>query len=113
MEKYALIFPSDIAAEADALKARVCDAIDSLSVHVQEKTKGKGMHVLRNLMDIAAKGNPPRLTNFAGLDFDEQAIVYLVGIRIDEGLTSIEEEFIRAKQEQTAKELEDMRLTEE
>jgi hypothetical protein len=64
-------------------------------------------------MDIAAKGNPPRLTNFAGLDFDEQTIVYLVGIRIDEGLTSIEEEFIRAKQEQTAKELEDMRLTEE
>jgi hypothetical protein len=45
------------------------------------------MAILRNLMDIAAKVNPPRLTNSAGLDFDEHAIVDLVGIRIEEGLT--------------------------
>jgi hypothetical protein len=113
MEEDALIFPSDIAGEGEALKDRVCDTIDSLCVHLQEKTKGRGMAVLSNLIDIAANVNPPRLTNSAGLDFDEQAIVDLVGIRIEEGLTSIEEEFIRDEQHQAANELDDKRLSEE
>jgi hypothetical protein len=43
MEEDPLIFPSDITVESDALKAKVCDAIDSICLLLQEKTERKGM----------------------------------------------------------------------
>jgi hypothetical protein len=113
MEEDALIFPSDITAEPNALKANVCDAIDSICVHLQEKTKGRGMTVLSDLMDIAENVNPPRITDSANLDFDEHAIMDMVSMHIQEYLTSAEEELQKAEQEKTAKELEDKRLVEE
>jgi hypothetical protein len=78
LEEDALIFPSDIDAEGEALKARMGDVIDSMGMYLKEKTKGKGMVVLNNVMEIAARVDPPRLTNSDGLDFHEQAIVRLV-----------------------------------
>jgi hypothetical protein len=113
MEEDALIFPLDITAEPNALKANVCDAIDSICVHLQEKTKGRGMTVLSDLMDIAENVNPPRITDSANLDFDEHAIMDMVSMHIQEYLTSAEEELQKAEQEKTAKELEDKRLVEE
>jgi hypothetical protein len=97
MEEDALIFPSDIAAESDALKAKICDAIDSICIHLQKKTKERGMTVLSDLMEIAENVNPPRLTVSVQLDYDEQAIVAKVSLSIEEGMMSIEEEFQRAE----------------
>jgi hypothetical protein len=85
-EEDTLIFPSDINAEGETLKARMCDVIDSLGMYLKEKTKGKGMVVLNNMMDIDARVIPPRLTNSAGLDFEEQIIVRLVEKKIEEAL---------------------------
>jgi hypothetical protein len=91
----------------------MCDVIDSLGMYLKEKTKGKGMVVLNNMIDIDARVIPPRLTNSAGLDFEEQIIVRLVEKKIEEALKSFEDECLLAEQERVAKELEDKRLTEE
>jgi hypothetical protein len=64
----------------------MCDVIDSLGMYLKEKTKGKGMVVLNNMIDIDARVIPPRLTNSAGLDFEEQIIVRLVEKKIEEAL---------------------------
>jgi hypothetical protein len=113
MEKDALIFPSDISVESNVLEAKVCDAIDSICLHLQEKTRGRGMVVLRDLMDIVEKINPPSITNSCKLDAEEHAIVDKVALHIEEGLLSNEEEFQRAEQELAAKELEEKIIAEE
>jgi hypothetical protein len=62
MEKDALIFPSDIDAEGEALKAKFSDVVDALGGYLKEKTKGRGMAVVNNLMECDARVDPPRLT---------------------------------------------------
>jgi hypothetical protein len=64
MEEYGFIFPSDIDAEGEALKAKFGHAIDSLGRFLKEKIKGRGMEVLSKVMDYAAQSNPPRLTRY-------------------------------------------------
>ncbi|WJX19248.1 hypothetical protein P8452_08961 [Trifolium repens] len=62
MEEDALIFPSDIDAKGEALKAKFSDAVDTLGGYLKEKTKGRGMAVVNILMECAARVDPPRLT---------------------------------------------------
>jgi hypothetical protein len=62
MEENALIFPSDIDAEGEALKAKFSDVVDALGGYLKEKTKGKGMVVLENVMKYATRVDPPRPT---------------------------------------------------
>jgi hypothetical protein len=62
MEEDALILPSDIDAEGEALKAKFSDVVDALGGYLKEKTKGRGMAVVNNLMECAARVDPARLT---------------------------------------------------
>jgi hypothetical protein len=62
MEENALIFPSDIDAEGEALKAKFSDVVDALGGYLKEKTKGRGMVVLANVMKYATRVDPPRPT---------------------------------------------------
>jgi hypothetical protein len=64
MEEEAFIFPSDVDAEVRALKARFGDALEVLGNYLKNKTKGRGMEVLSQVMDYAEKSNPLRLTNY-------------------------------------------------
>ncbi|MCI37781.1 hypothetical protein A2U01_0059007, partial [Trifolium medium] len=45
MENDFLIFPSDVSAEAEALKAKFGDAVDKLSQIVKKKVEDRGMEV--------------------------------------------------------------------
>ncbi|MCI41469.1 hypothetical protein A2U01_0062702, partial [Trifolium medium] len=45
------VFPSDVAAEAEALKAKFGHAVDRLSKIVQEKIEGRGMEDLNLIME--------------------------------------------------------------
>jgi hypothetical protein len=64
MEEYGLIFPSDIDAEGEALKAKFADAVDSLERYLKEKIEGRGIEVLSKVMDYVDQSNPPRLTMY-------------------------------------------------
>jgi hypothetical protein len=64
MEEEAFIFPSDIDAEIRALKARFGDALEVLGRYLKEKTKGRGMEILSQVMDFAEHAHAPRLTNY-------------------------------------------------
>jgi hypothetical protein len=64
MEEEAFIYPSNIDAEIRALKARFGDALEVLGSYLKDKTKGRAMEVLSQVMDFAEHSNAPRLTNY-------------------------------------------------
>jgi ribosomal protein S13 len=64
MEEEALIFDSDVDAEARNLENKFAEALKLLGGYVKSKIKGKGMEVLRTVMEKAEHSSAPRLTNF-------------------------------------------------
>jgi hypothetical protein len=62
MEEETFIFPSDIDAEIRALKARFGDALEVRGSYLKEKTKGRGMEILSQVMNFAEHAHAPRLT---------------------------------------------------
>jgi uncharacterized protein YnzC (UPF0291/DUF896 family) len=64
MEEETFIFPSDIDAEIRALKARFGDALEVMGSYLKEKTKGRGMEILTQVMDFAEHAHATRLTNY-------------------------------------------------
>jgi hypothetical protein len=68
MEEEAFAFPFDIDAEIRALKARFGDALELLGSYLKEKIKGRGVQILRQVMDFAEHSNAPRLTNYNHLE---------------------------------------------
>jgi hypothetical protein len=64
MEEEALIFDSDVDAEARNLENKFAEAHKLLGGFVKSKIKGRGMEVLRTVMEKAEHSSAPRLTNF-------------------------------------------------
>ncbi|MCI63182.1 hypothetical protein A2U01_0084439, partial [Trifolium medium] len=62
MEDDFLIFPSDIFAEAEALKAKSGDAIDKLSQIIKKKVENRGMEAVRMMLESVERANVKRLT---------------------------------------------------
>ncbi|MCI53397.1 hypothetical protein A2U01_0074643, partial [Trifolium medium] len=46
-----LVFPSDVVAEAEALKAKFDHAVDRLTQIIQKKIEGRGMEVVKMIME--------------------------------------------------------------
>jgi hypothetical protein len=122
MEEDALIFPSDIAAEGEALKAKFSDVVDALSGYLKEKTKGRCMAVVDNLMECAARVDPPRLTMISHEEMcflAEQARIALEEeakrIADEEAKRLAEQEALRIAEEEAARlaEVEAKRLADE
>jgi hypothetical protein len=64
MEEYGLVFPTDIDAQGEALKAKFSNDVDSLVRYSKKKTEGRGIEVVNKVLDYAAQSNPPRLTMY-------------------------------------------------
>ncbi|MCI40905.1 hypothetical protein A2U01_0062138, partial [Trifolium medium] len=56
------VFPSDVAAEGEALKAKFGHAVDRLVKIVQEKIEGRGMEALKLIMESVERCKVKRLT---------------------------------------------------
>ncbi|MCH80291.1 hypothetical protein A2U01_0001057 [Trifolium medium] len=62
MEDDLLIFPSNITAESEAIKAEFADAVDSYAKIIQKKIEGRGMKCVKQIMEYAEKANVKILT---------------------------------------------------
>ncbi|MCI44369.1 hypothetical protein A2U01_0065608, partial [Trifolium medium] len=56
------IFPSDVSAEADALKAKFSDVVDKLSQIIQKKVEGRGMEAVKMMLEYVERSKVKRLT---------------------------------------------------
>jgi electron transfer flavoprotein alpha subunit len=64
IEEEALIFPSDVDAEARDLEEKFGEALKLLRGYVKNKIKGRGMETLSQVMDFAAQSHAPWLTSY-------------------------------------------------
>jgi hydroxylamine reductase (hybrid-cluster protein) len=111
IEEETFIFPSDIYAEVRALKARFGDALEVLGNYLKNKTKGRGMEVLSQVMDYAEKSNPLRLTNY---NHEEDRILSeQVFAAIQEDVRKAFEEAKRLAEEEAEAEAEAKRIASE
>ncbi|MCI75395.1 hypothetical protein A2U01_0096664, partial [Trifolium medium] len=51
MENDFFIFPSDVSAKVEALKAKFGDVVDRLSQIIQKKVEGRGMEAVKKMME--------------------------------------------------------------
>ncbi|KAK2382363.1 hypothetical protein QL285_069907 [Trifolium repens] len=64
MKEKAFVFPSDVEAEARKIEENFRESLHLLVDHVKDNIKGRGMEVLRTVMDQAEHSNALRITNF-------------------------------------------------
>jgi hypothetical protein len=64
MKEEAFVFPSDVEAEARKIEENFRESLHLLVDHVKDNIKGRGMEVLRTVMDQAEHSNALRITNF-------------------------------------------------
>jgi hypothetical protein len=64
MEKEVLIFPSDVDAKIMELEDKFSQSLSLLGGYVKSKIQGRGMNVVTQIMDAAARSHAPRLTFF-------------------------------------------------
>ncbi|MCI22932.1 hypothetical protein A2U01_0044110, partial [Trifolium medium] len=62
MENDFLVFPSDVFAEAEALKAKFGHAVDRLVQIIQKKVEGRGMEAVKLMMESVERCKVMRLT---------------------------------------------------
>ncbi|KAK2436394.1 hypothetical protein QL285_021392 [Trifolium repens] len=62
MDEEVLVFPSDVDAEIREMEYMFSQSLRVLGDHVKSKIKGRGMAVVRVVMDIAESSHAPRLT---------------------------------------------------
>ncbi|MCI12194.1 hypothetical protein A2U01_0033297 [Trifolium medium] len=62
MENDFFVFPSDVSAEAEALKAKFGDAVDKLSQIIQKKVEGRGIEAVKMIMESVERSKVKRLT---------------------------------------------------
>ncbi|MCH95828.1 hypothetical protein A2U01_0016810, partial [Trifolium medium] len=91
MENDFLIFPSDVSAEAEALKAKFADAVDKLSQIIKKNVENKGMEVVQMMMESVEHSQVKRLTLTSHYDQ-----------RIEEEKRKQEEEQKRLKEKDTS-----------
>jgi hypothetical protein len=64
MDEEILVFPSDVDAEIREMEYLFSQSLRVLGDHVKSKIKGRGMAVVRKIMDIAESSHAPRLTAY-------------------------------------------------
>ena len=64
MKEAALVFPSDVDAEARRIEENFRESLHILTDYVKDNIKGKGMEVVRTVMAKADHSSALRLTNF-------------------------------------------------
>ena len=62
MDEKILVFPSDVDAQIREMEYLFSQSLRVLGDHVKSKMKGRGMAVVRMVMDIAECSRSPRLT---------------------------------------------------
>jgi hypothetical protein len=64
MKEEGLIFPSDVEAEARKIEEKFIESLHLLVGYVKDNIKGRGMEVVRTVMDKAEHTNALKITNF-------------------------------------------------
>ncbi|MCH85903.1 hypothetical protein A2U01_0006755 [Trifolium medium] len=103
MKDHALIFPSDIDSEVEAIINRVKSALFVYAQDVKEAIKGRGMDVVKKVVDFAEQSNPLRITEAFRFDADEMFVLNALEKTLQEDLGALETEILE----------EEMKLAEE
>ncbi|MCH93363.1 hypothetical protein A2U01_0014312 [Trifolium medium] len=75
MEDDFLIFPSDVSAEVEALKAKIGDALDKYEKIIQKTIEGRGMDVVRVIMESVERADTKRLTLTPHFEPEERVVL--------------------------------------
>ncbi|MCH94930.1 hypothetical protein A2U01_0015901, partial [Trifolium medium] len=92
MEDDLLVFPSDVSAEVEAIKAKFGDAIESYGKMIQKKIEGKGMEVVRTIMKSVEEADTKLLTMKPHFEPEEQFVLRAFEKELAAGIQLFEEE---------------------
>ncbi|MCI39659.1 hypothetical protein A2U01_0060891, partial [Trifolium medium] len=98
MENDFLIFPYDVSAEAEALKAKFADDVDKLSQIVKKKVEDRGMEAVRMMMESVERAQVNRLTLTP--HYDARVEEFVVNEVLNAFKLAREEEELRTEEEE-------------